>query len=202
MHAAKINIQLNRCMRVISGCIKATPIQWLPVLTNIMPPSIRRQQALVSTIDKSLSFDNSILANLMREVPNQSLSRKPPFITYQELKANNFNPLDKWKMEWSASVPDNGFLILDPTQKLDGFNLPRRQWVTLNRIRTGRGRCGQTLHKWGLAADASCDCGAPVQTIDHIVSSCYLRKFDGSLDDINKCTPEAVQWMEDLNIVL
>jgi hypothetical protein len=37
MYTDKINIQLNNTMRFISGTVKSTQLQWLPVLTNIAP---------------------------------------------------------------------------------------------------------------------------------------------------------------------
>ena len=48
IHCTKINVLLNRCMRIITGTIKpSTPTQWLPVLSNIAPPHLRRLQALL-----------------------------------------------------------------------------------------------------------------------------------------------------------
>jgi len=46
-------------MRVISGALKSTPLGWLPVLSNITPPNIRRKQALVSLIVKQDLLNNS-----------------------------------------------------------------------------------------------------------------------------------------------
>jgi len=40
-------------MRLITGCLRSTPVPWLPVLANIAPPGLRRQAAtdeMVSTI--------------------------------------------------------------------------------------------------------------------------------------------------------
>lgn len=53
VHVYKIDVQLNRAMRIVSGCIKSTSIAWLPVLCNIIPPPLRRQQQLVNTVKKS-----------------------------------------------------------------------------------------------------------------------------------------------------
>jgi len=39
-HVKKIDTQLNSVMRIISGTIKSTPLQWLPVLANIKPSHI------------------------------------------------------------------------------------------------------------------------------------------------------------------
>ena len=40
------------------------------------------------------------------------------------------------------------------------MSLTRRAWVKLNRLRTGVGRFGSSMHKWGLASSAKCESGA------------------------------------------
>jgi len=40
-----IDAQLHSSMRLISGTVGSTPLPWLPVLTNIEPPAVRRRAA-------------------------------------------------------------------------------------------------------------------------------------------------------------
>jgi len=42
-HVSKIDMQLNRSMRIIFRTLKSTPLLWLPVLINIPSPHIRRE---------------------------------------------------------------------------------------------------------------------------------------------------------------
>ncbi|VVC38695.1 Reverse transcriptase domain [Cinara cedri] len=42
-HTNKLDTQLNSVMRIIGGTLKTTPLKWLPVLSNIAPPRIRRE---------------------------------------------------------------------------------------------------------------------------------------------------------------
>jgi len=44
-HTSQVDVQLNSTMRLISGTIRSTPVPWLPVLSNIEPPAIRRKAA-------------------------------------------------------------------------------------------------------------------------------------------------------------
>ena len=88
------------------------------------------------------------------------------------------------------------------SEEVPGFNLPRKSWIILNRIRTGQGRCNHLLHKWGYKSDASCSCGAREQTIAHILNDCPERRFPGGLDVIHKCCPEAIKWLNDLDVQL
>lgn len=43
-HINKVDTLLNN---VMTGTVKSTPLQWLPVLANIKPPPIRRKEALI-----------------------------------------------------------------------------------------------------------------------------------------------------------
>lgn len=39
MHAKNVDTQLNRTMKIISGCAKSTKLEWLPVLSHLTPSS-------------------------------------------------------------------------------------------------------------------------------------------------------------------
>lgn len=43
----KVDTELKQSIRIISGTICCTPIAWLPVLSNITPPHIRKEKASV-----------------------------------------------------------------------------------------------------------------------------------------------------------
>jgi len=51
------------------------------------------------------------------------------------------------------------------------------------------------LHKWGLAQSPSCDC-AQRQTMNHIVDTCPLTKFEGGLNLLHEADNDAVVWLE------
>jgi hypothetical protein len=42
-HTHKVDVQLNNAMRLITGTVKSTELQWLPVLSNIPPPRHEEQ---------------------------------------------------------------------------------------------------------------------------------------------------------------
>jgi len=44
-HTSLVDVQLNSTMRLISGILCSTPLTWLPVLSNIEPPALRRKAA-------------------------------------------------------------------------------------------------------------------------------------------------------------
>lgn len=53
----------------------------------------------------------------------------------------------------------------------------KREWVALkNRFRTGHGKTGHMLHKWGLRPTSGCNCGYEKQTVIHITDDCNTRR--------------------------
>jgi len=65
----------------------------------------------------------------------------------------------------------------------------------LNRFQRGRGTCRADLHQWGLSPSESCSCGQK-QTMSHIVDSCPLSRFEGSLQQLHTADDRAVHWLE------
>ena len=53
-----------------------------------------------------------------------------------------------------------------------GMSLTRTAWIKFNRLRTGVGRFGSFMHKWGLASLTNCECSPSEQTADHIILTC------------------------------
>ena len=51
-HSKLIDVKINHTMRIIYGTIKSTPTVWLPVLCNIAPPELRRNQATAKLLFK------------------------------------------------------------------------------------------------------------------------------------------------------
>ena len=92
----------------------------------------------------------------------------------------------------------NKELIEDPTKEVSGFDLPRLQWSTLNRLRTCHGRCNDMLFKWNAVESPSCVCGAQAETIRHIVEDCPSTRFEGGFMELHKITERAINWMSTL----
>ena len=56
------------------------------------------------------------------------------------------------------------------------MSLTRTAWAKLNRLRTGVGRFCSSMHNWGVAFSAKCECGAGEQTADHIILTCPIHR--------------------------
>lgn len=202
-HIGRIDTILSNCQRIISGTIKSTPTEWLPVLSNIMPPEIRRNIALMKEAQRIYSRPElPIHDDLNGRNELRLKSRKPFWTKVDDIGYTNYSPTDDWLDQWERRQVYNWNLIDDPSVRVSGFDLPRRSWCQLNRIRANHGRCNSTMHKWNRSIAPDCDCGHTNQTIEHIVNDCPRRKFSGGITELNQVTDNAAKWLEELDISL
>jgi hypothetical protein len=80
-HVHKLDVQLNNVMRLINGTVKSTELEWLPVLSNIAPPKLRREAALFRELKNSWINGKSLLLRQLQDVPALRFhSRNPIWI--------------------------------------------------------------------------------------------------------------------------
>ncbi|UYV84687.1 hypothetical protein LAZ67_X003096 [Cordylochernes scorpioides] len=196
-HTDSIDAQLNQTMRLITGNMRPTPIDWLPYLSNIAPPDLRRKKSTSNLLSK-IKANTKLPINTVLEIPppTRLISRNPAWVADE-----NVDLKEEWRNRWSNLAIANKDLVEDPNTKPPGYNLRRRTWSTLNRIRTSTGRCNYLLNKWNMSPDQNCDCGQ-IQTMHHILRDCPRRFFQGTLGDIHRCTEEALEWIRHLDIPL
>ena len=152
-----MDTSLNDTLRIITGCLRPTPSEFLPVLAGIAPATLRRE-------DHSQRLVNKALLD-MQETP------RPTQFTVRP----------------NTSLPP-------------GANLPRREWATLNRLRTGVGRFNSNMYRWRLRQSAACICGPIEQTAHPILHECpTLRPPEDTLLDLLNPNPDKVSWLQQLN---
>ncbi|KAK9869502.1 hypothetical protein WA026_003255 [Henosepilachna vigintioctopunctata] len=117
-------------MRIVSGTLKSTPIHWLPVLSHIPPPDLRRKTALLREYENSRQ---SITAYTLRG------SRRPPMRTAKELEALEFDSVHFREREWRDACPAHCRDLPCITEKPPAYKQPRKIWTSINRISTGHG---------------------------------------------------------------
>lgn len=203
-HVSKIDTQLNNTMRLITGTLRSTPIHWLPVLSNIAPPNLRRLHAALReytkiTCNEALPINNDIP---LFDQHQRLCSRRPSIKTAMELSRSGFNINDAWKIQWINSNTTGLIHVENPFIRLPGFDLPRHIWARLNRIRSKCGVCADFLHICGVLDTPLCDCGADRQTIVHIVTECQGRSYPGDLNDFLESTTSATDWIKNLDLNL
>lgn len=55
-HTYDIDVALSKALRVITGSVTSTPIEWLSVLAHIEPPEVRRTKAFLRQWEKQLNM--------------------------------------------------------------------------------------------------------------------------------------------------
>ena len=76
------------------------------------------------------------------------------------------------------------------------MGLSRRAWTRLNRLRTGVGRFGANMLRWGLSTSDCCDCGAE-QTADHITSGlCPIHRRPEGIHGLIELDVNTRTWLE------
>ena len=180
-HAKKIDVKLNEAMRTISGSTKSTPTAWLPVMSAIAPPHLRREGINQRWFQRVRELaDNIPLKQIVNTAPTSSRlkSRKPFYKSEQEQYCLD----DAWRREWQQLSPRGCNLVQDPTTPLPGFDsAKRRYWTAANRLRSGHGRTAVDMHRWKLWDSPICPrCQLAPQDTDHLVLQCPDTLIQGS----------------------
>ena len=80
-HVQHVDMPLNIVMRTVSDALRPTNINWLPVLSNIEPPQIRRDRATLQKYKKAQQLtDRAPIKEILREPPKSRLRSRRPFV--------------------------------------------------------------------------------------------------------------------------
>lgn len=71
--------------------------------------------------------------------------------------------------------------------------LPRKEWSTINLIRTGRGRYRSLVFKWHNKNSAECNCGGNGTDHKYIVEMCAKRQFKEETIGTHRVIQEAIE---------
>ena len=199
-HVQHVDTQLNIAMRTVSGALRPTDINWLPVLSNIEPPQIRRDRATLQEYKKAQQLTDRVpIKGILRDPSKSRLRSRRPFVAEAAgLACLNQTEQHIWEQSWIEGVPPGHDVVTNPTCPQLGFTLPRRQFVTLNRLRCGQVRCAESLYRWGVIASPACPRGESHQSTRHIVEECPLTAFPGGLRRLQEAGPDAVEWLSNL----
>ena len=193
-HARKVDPELNRACRTITGNLRQTPLPALYRLAGIAPPHIRREiQTMTHKFKQEIDSRHSLHGHIP---PESRLKSRKSFLTTESLNPqvtpSYLRRIEKW-LEWDNLPPTKA--IQPPTEQLpNGTNLPRKQWVALNRARSKVGRTGNNLLKWGLSPTSECPCGNSRQTMEHIQQECSLGPHCTDTD-LYECNDAALDFL-------
>ena len=101
-------------MRLISGCLQPTQLSWLPVLSSVVPPSLRREAATGNMLQIVEAHPNwpVTYADVSGHPPLQLASRRPIWSD-----TTSVDTITKWSEDWSSASVVNHTIVTDPTIK-------------------------------------------------------------------------------------
>ena len=200
-HTRLIDSVLNDALRIVTGCLRPTPTDHLPVLSGIQPAELRQLGATLSLAHRgSLDPDHMLYGFLSKSSDTRQvrLRSRRPFVPAARNLLDNLARLGirasewtnhKWKTEYYENASRLCAFVPETGARPVGIGLPRAAWVKLNSLWTGVGR----FHKWGLAPSPNCECGASEQTADHVLTACPIHRAPHGargltvLDDETRC---------------
>ena len=187
-HTRLIDSVLNDALRKVTGCLRPTPTDHLPMLSGIQPAELRRLGATLSLAYRgSLDPDHILYGLLSRSSDTRQvrLRSRRPFVPPARNLLDNLAGLGirasewtnhKWKAEYCENASRLRAFVPGTGARPIGMGLPRAAWVKLNHLRTGVGRFHLSMHKWNLAPSLNCECGAFKQTADHVLTACPIHR--------------------------
>ena len=181
-HAYKIDPILNETCRIVTGCIKTTPIPCLYALSGIAPPDIRR--AVTAKAERTKQANDNRHSLHEHSAPQKRLKSRSSFLdTTTELETTpSAARITEWHKQWSSLGSQTTRWTergITPDECLaTGHDQPWAVWKTLNRLRIGEGRCKASMKKWTLTSSDACACGE-TQTMEHIMRCRYAPQCTG-----------------------
>ena len=204
-HTRLIDSVLNYALCIVTGCLRPTPTDHLPILSGIQPAELRRMGATLSLAYRGSLDPDHILYGLLSgssDTRQVRLRSKRPFNSAARNLSDNLASLgiraSEWtNNKWNAENCENASrlcaFVLRTGGRPVGMDLPRAACVKLNRLRTGVGRFHLSKHKWGLTPSPNCECGTSEQTADHVLTACPIHRAPHGargltvLDDETRC---------------
>ena len=114
-HTEKLDVALNKTLRIISGCLKPTSRELLPVLSGIPLAHLRREHFTFKLAHQALMNTNHPLRTLVHSaqfLSTQRLHSRRPFCRHAAALINSgFNLLESWRAAWEIATPPAQFLV-------------------------------------------------------------------------------------------
>ena len=209
-HTRLIDSVLNDALRIVTGCLRPTPTDHLPVLSGIQPAELRRLGATLSLAHRGSLDPDHILQGLLSgssDTRQARLRSRLPFVPAAQNLLDNLARLviraskwtnHKWKTEYCENASRLRAFVPETGARSFWMGLHRVAWVKLNRLRTGVGRFHSSMHKWGLTPSPNCECGASEQTADHVLTACPIHWAPHGARGLTVLDDETRCWLNDI----
>lgn len=189
-HAKEVDIALNDTCRIVTGCLRPTPLAMLYPLAGIAPPEVRRE--IASRIEKRKQEEDKRHPLYGHELPPSRLKSRKSFLRHT-ISLEDGASEERCEL-WRNKHPIPQYFINPEEHLPPGNELQWPIWKSLNRLRAQVGRCSYNLAKWGILdpSQTNCQCGAPLQDMRHLLS-CPACTTTCTFQDLLEASDRAVQ---------
>ena len=163
-HTYLIESVLNDALRIVTGCLRLTPMDHLLILSGIQPVELRRMGATLSLAHCGSLDPDHILYGLLSgssDTYQVRLRSRCPFVPAARNLLNNLAKLGirasewtnhKWtNHKWNAEYCENASrlraFVPGTGARPVGMGLPQAAWVKLKRLQIGVVRFHLSIHK-------------------------------------------------------
>ena len=177
-HTRLIDSVLNGTLCIVTGCLRPTPTDHLPILSGIQPAELCQMGATLSLAYRGSMDPDHILYGLLSG--SSDTRSRHTFVSAARNLLDNLARLGirasewtnhKWNMEYCENASRLRAFVPGISARPIGMGLPRAAWVKLNCLQTDVGQFHSSMHKWGLAPSPNCECGTSEQTTDHVLTA-------------------------------
>ena len=209
-HWSTANSVLNDGLRIVTGCLRPTPTDRLPILSGIQTVELRRMAATLSLAHRETLDLNHILYGLLNgssDTLQVRLRSRRPFVPAARNLLENLARLGiraskwtnhKWNAEYCEKTSRLRVFVPGTGARPVGMGLPRAALVKLNRLRTGVGQFHSSMHEWGLAPSPNCECGASEQTKNHVLTACLIHRASHGAQGLTVLDDETRCWLNNI----
>ena len=187
-HTHLIDPTINDVLRIVTGCLRPTPADNLPILAGIQPAEFRRNGATLSIARRAMEPEyrlHSVLTHPLSANARRLKSRHPfvPAAKHLISSSDNNNICaahwadHQWNAGRRTTPQDSTFssptlaptpISNDLTKKSLGSAQPPPHLCRMFPL---------LLVQMGyMASSAACECGAEEQTVDHVVLQCPIHR--------------------------
>lgn len=166
IHTGKVDVALNNSCRIITWCLKSTPVKKVYLLAGVAPPNIRRLVITNLETCKQTSDKRHLMFRLDMSIFR--LKARKSFLKTSEILTED--PSLRKITLWRDQIVVTSWGMEPAEQLSPGHQLEWETWRTLNRMRVGVGRSKDNMSRWVYLndSDTKCRCGQE-QTMAHLL---------------------------------